>query len=123
MVATSRHQGCAVNAATLTSAIRDSGSAKDVARAAGCSVATAARYRRGETLPDPLGLARLMGWSRGIANAMLRLAGLDDLSLDVEEARLWRELQRLRDRRTGPPDAEVDAALADRARKMVGNGE
>jgi transcriptional regulator with XRE-family HTH domain len=96
-----------MNAATLTSAIRDSGSAKEVARAAGCSVATAARYRRGETLPDPVGLARLMGWSRGIANAMLRLAGLDDLSMDLEEARLRQELQRLQAKRGGSPDVET----------------
>jgi len=41
-----------------------------------------------ETMPDPLGLARLMGWSRAIANAMLRLAGLDDVSLELEWSRL-----------------------------------
>jgi transcriptional regulator with XRE-family HTH domain len=96
-----------VNAATLTSAIRASGSAKEIARAAGCSVATAARYRRGETMPDLLGLARLMGWSRAIANAMLRLAGLDDLSMDLEEARLRQELRRLEARRGGSPDVET----------------
>ncbi len=112
-----------MSGATLTAAIRDYGTAKEVAQAAGCSEATAARYRRGETMPNPVILARLMGKSRAIANAMLRLAGLDDLSLDVEEARLWRELQRLRAKRPDIPNAEVDAALAARAREVVGNGE
>lgn len=109
-----------MSAASLTSAIRDSGSAKEVARAAGCSVATAARYRRGETMPDPLGLARLMGWSRGIANAMLRLAGLDDLRMDLEVAQLRQELHRLEARRGGPPDVETaQAALGGAAAQMV----
>lgn len=99
-----------MSGAILTSAIRESGSAKEVARAAGCSVATAARYRRGETMPDPLGLARLMGWSRQIANAMLRLAGLDDLSMDLEEARLRQELRQLEARRGGSLDVETTDA-------------
>jgi hypothetical protein len=79
----------------LTAAIRDYGTAEEVALAAGCSVATAKRYRRGETMPNPIGLARLMNRSKAIADAMLRLAGLDDLSMDLEEARLKRELARL----------------------------
>lgn len=99
-----------MNAATLTSAIRESGSAKEVARACGCSVATAARYRRGETLPDPVGLARLMGWSRAITNAMLRLAGLDDLSMDLEVARLKQELRQIEARRGGSADVETTEA-------------
>jgi hypothetical protein len=110
-----------MNAATLTSAIRESGSAKEIARAAGCSVATAARYRRGETLPDPLGLARLMGWSRSIANAMLRLAGLDDLSMDLEEARLRQELQRLQAKRGGSPDVETTDAPPGAAEGTMAN--
>lgn len=110
-----------MSGAILTSAIRESGSAKEVARAAGCSVATAARYRRGETMPDPLGLAKLMGWSRQIANAMLRLAGLDDLSMDLEEARLRQELRRLEARRGGSLDVETTEAPAGAAAgTMVG---
>lgn len=104
-----------MSAASLTSAIRDAGSAKEIARAAGCSVATAARYRRGETMPDPVGLARLMGWSRQIANAMLRLAGLDDLSMDLEEARLRQELRQLEARRGGSLDVGKTEAAADSA--------
>jgi transcriptional regulator with XRE-family HTH domain len=111
-------QKCAMTgAATLTDAIRDFGSAKQIARAAGCSEATAARYRRGETMPGPLGLARLMARSRPVAEAMLRLAGLDDLSLDLEEARLMRELVRLRAKRAGVLD--VDAVAGAGARPGV----
>ena len=85
-----------MSGASLTTAIRDFGTAKEVARAVGCSEATAARYRRGETLPDALSLARLMGRSRAVAAAVLRMAGLDDVSMDREEAWLTRELHRLK---------------------------
>lgn len=114
-----RHR-CAVSGASLTNAIRGFGTAKEVARAAGCSEATAARYRRGETLPDALSLARLMGRSRAIAAAMLRMAGLDDVSMDLEEARLRRELQRLQAERAGRSNAEVDAAIRAAARDLLG---
>jgi len=107
-----------MNSATLTTAIRDFGTAKEIARVVGCSEATAARYRRGETMPDPLGLARLMGRSRSIANAMLRLAGLDDLSMDLEEARLAHELRRLQAQRA--EQANAHAALCADARDVVG---
>lgn len=104
-------RGCAVNAAILTDAIRDFGTAKEIARACDCSEATAARYKRGETMPDPIRLARLMAKSRDIANAMLRLAGLDDMSMDLEEARLTRELRKLQARRSGTQNVATHAAL------------
>jgi hypothetical protein len=110
-----------MNSANLTSAIRGYGTAKEVALVAGCSEATAARYRRGETMPDPIGLARLMGRSRSIAEAMLRLAGLDDLSMDIEEARLRHALHRLQLRRAGVvPDDGIDAPMGAAAGKVVG---
>jgi hypothetical protein len=52
-----------------------------------------------------------------VAEAMLRLAGLDDLSLDLEEARLMRELVRLRAKRAGVLD--VDAVAGAGARPGV----
>jgi transcriptional regulator with XRE-family HTH domain len=120
MAATPTHRDCAVTSATLTAAIRDFGTAKEVAEAGGCSEATAARYRRGETMPNPVILARLMGRSRQIANAMLRLAGLDDLSMDLEEARLRQELRQLEARRGGSLDVETtDAAPGAVAGTMV----
>lgn len=109
MAATPIPQKCVMNSATLTDAIRDFGTAKEIAQAVGCSVATAARYRRGETMPNPMVLARLMGRSRSIAQAMLRLAGLDDLSMDLEEAHLSRELRRVQARRAGESDADTVA--------------
>jgi hypothetical protein len=75
------------------------GSAKEMAAAGNISVHTATRYRRGETYPDVFTLARLMRHSRVVAEAMLRMAGLDDLSLDQEQARLVRSLAQLEARR------------------------
>jgi hypothetical protein len=75
--------------------------AKHLALAGGFSVQTAVRYRRGETCPDALTIARLMGRSRAVAEAMLRLAGLDDLSLDHEQARLVRALADLETKKAG----------------------
>lgn len=97
-----------MNSALLTDAIRGFGTAKEIARACSCSEATAARYRRGETMPDPLRLARLMGQSQRVAEAMLRLAGLDDLTMDLREARLHGELRQLREKRL----ARIHAGVA-----------
>lgn len=111
-----------MSGASLTNAIRDFGTAKEVARVVGCSEATAARYRRGETLPDALSLARLMGRSRAIAAAVLRMAGLDDINPDLEEALLRRELRRLEATRAGSLDeriADLEAAMAEIAKPMV----
>ena len=84
----------------LTEALRTGfGSCKELAVAGGFSVKTATRYRTGETLPDVITLARLMGRSRVVAEAMLRMAGLDDLSLDQEQARLVRALSELEAKR------------------------
>lgn len=118
MAATPIPQKCIMNTATLTDAIRDFGTAKEIAQAVGCSVATAARYRRGETMPNPMILARLMGRSRTIAQVMLQLAGLDDVSMDLEEARLRRELHRLQAQRAEQSNAVV--ALRAAARDLVG---
>lgn len=117
-----------MSGAVLTAAIADFGTAKEIARIVGCSPATAGRYRRGETMPDPLALARLMGRSRTIADVMLRLAGLDDLSLDLREARLRQELQRLQAQRAGSPYGrrvgDVGPQTADQTEPgaMPGNG-
>jgi hypothetical protein len=119
MVATPTRQDCAVSGATLTDAIRESGTAKEVAHVGRCSEATAARWRRGETMPNPVSLARLMGWSSNVANAMLRLAGLDDLSMDLEEARLKRRLAELQAQRAGA-DETTDAAPGAAASPLVG---
>jgi transcriptional regulator with XRE-family HTH domain len=108
-----------MNAATLTSAIADFGTAKQIARIIGCSPATAARYRRGETFPNPQGLARLVGHSQKIADAFLRLAGLDDVSLDLEEARLTRELQRLQALRAGISHGTPDPPSGPATRPLV----
>jgi transcriptional regulator with XRE-family HTH domain len=119
MFAPSTPQECAANSAELTVAIRHFGSAKEVARIVGCSEATAARYRRGETMPDAVGVARLMGRSWQIALAMLRLAGLDDVSMDLEEARLRQELEQLQAKRSEVPDAPTDATSGAAAPAVV----
>lgn len=118
-----KRQRCAMSGAILTDAIRDFGTAKQIARVARCSVATAARYRRGETMPDPLRLARLMGGSRRIADAMLRLAGLDDLSMDIQEARLAAELHQLRTKRIARQHAAGSTQAGDLARGVLGRDE
>lgn len=120
MAATPIPQKCIMNSATLTDAIRDFGTAKEIAQAGGCSVATAARYRRGETMPNPMILARLMGRSRTIARAMLQLAGLDDMSMDLEEARLRHELHCLLQQRAERTNADIDAAIRTSVRGLVG---
>lgn len=99
----------------LTAAFRAFGTAKQLARAGGCSVPTAQRYQRGETTPDVLTLARLMAQSRAIADAMLRLAGLDDLSLDIEQARLVRSLADLEQKRLAAHEALERARASHRA--------
>jgi hypothetical protein len=84
----------------LTEAMRRAfGTAKELACAGGFSVITAERYRRGEGFPDGLTLTRFMGRSRVIAEAVMRMAGLDDLSLDQEQARLVRSLAELEAKR------------------------
>jgi transcriptional regulator with XRE-family HTH domain len=124
MSATPTHRVCAVSAATLTTAIHDFGTAKQVAAAGGRSEATAARWRRGETMPDAVSLARLMGRSRDILLAMLRLASLDYLITDVEMARLRQEMRQLQAARAGTPDGRIDdeagAAPGTLARAVVG---
>lgn len=87
-------------------------SAKEMAFAGGISLQTAIRYRRGETLPDVLTLARLMRASRAVADAMLKMAGLDDLSLDQEQARLVRELAEIEQKRAGRHAAMAAAYAA-----------
>lgn len=112
-----------MNGAVLTSAIRDFGTAKEVARVVGCSEDTAARYRRGETMPNPVALARLMGHSLKIAQAMFRMAGLDDLNPDLEEARLRHELRKLEASRAGSLNgriADLKSGMVKAAKPMVG---
>ncbi len=110
-------------AAGLTAAIRQLGSAKHIARLAHCSERTARRWRIGSRLPDPLRLTRLMGLSRAVLDAVLRMAGLDDASLDAREARLTQEMHA--DRREtlrigGLPDVESDTLDGDDEVRRVG---
>jgi hypothetical protein len=88
--------------------------AKHLALAGGFSVQSAVRYRRGETYPDVFTTARLMRHSRAVADAMLKLAGLDDLSLELEQARLARSFIAIEAERTAQ-----NAALA-KAYKLAG---
>jgi hypothetical protein len=95
----------------LTEALlRGFGTAQELATAAGVHLDTAKRYRRGETYPDALTVARLMRHSRLVVDAMLRMAGLDDLSLEQEQARLLRELLDLQQRRAPHVAAAMAAA-------------
>jgi hypothetical protein len=95
----------------LTEALlRGFGTAQELATAAGVHLDTAKRYRRGETYPDALTVARLMRHSRLVVDAMLRMAGLDDLSLEQEQARLLRELLDLQQRRAPSVAAAMAAA-------------
>ena len=95
----------------LTDALRlGFGTAKELAHAGGVSLNTAERYRRGETYPDALTIARLMRHSRAVVDAMLRLAGLDDVWLEQEQARLLHELIDLQQRRTPYVAAAMAAA-------------
>jgi transcriptional regulator with XRE-family HTH domain len=98
--------------AVLTAAFRTF-SAKELARAGGISVETAKRYRTGLTTPDVLTLTRLMRQSRAIADAVLRLAGLDDLSLDIEQGRLVRALADIEQQRLAAHEA-LDRAFPPR---------
>ena len=84
--------------------------AKELAYAGGVGIETAKRYRRGETYPDALTVARLMKHSRLVTEAMLRLAGLDDVWLDQERERLLRELTDLQQRRASYVAAAMAAA-------------
>lgn len=102
-----RGAGKAVHDARLTEAIRQSGSAKEIARVTGVSIETAKRYRAGKSIPNALGLTRLMRWSRTFAAAVLWLVDMREESLDREEARLTQELHRLRAQRGRLPDALV----------------
>ncbi len=98
--------------APLTFALRSAGTAKQIARVAGVSKSTAQRYRAGHSVPPVLELSRLMRWRIGIVAAVLRMAGLDDASMDAREARLTHDLHRLLAKHGisheigGSPDAE-----------------
>ena len=85
--------------ATLVAAIRSHGPAKQAARTLGVSPKTAERWGRGENLGALITAARVMSRSRSIADAVLMLAGLDDASLDAEEARLAQQIAEVRARR------------------------
>jgi len=83
----------------ITDALRAFGTAKQLALAAGCSLSTAKRYQAGYCVPDLLVLTRLMGRSRTIVDAVLHAAGCDDVSLELETARLTKLLAELHERR------------------------
>ena len=90
------------------------GTAKEMAAAGNISVQSAIRYRRGETCPDVFTVARLMRHSRLIVDAVLRMAGLDDVWLEQEQARLLHELIDLQQKRA----PHVAAAMAAAATPM-----
>jgi len=91
--------------------------AKHLAAAGGVSVQTAERYRRGETSPDALTVAKLMRHSDVVVQAMLRLAGLDDLSLEQEQVRLVRALADIEQKRAAR-NAVLAEALAVAGRQV-----
>ncbi len=93
-------QGWRGMSATLMHALQQVGSAKVLARLAEVSPKTAQRWQSGETQPDAGTMLLLMRRSRHVADAVLRAVGLNDLLMDVEEARLVADLARLRARRT-----------------------
>ena len=68
------------------------------------------------TYPDALTVARLMKHARLVTEAMLRLAGLDDVWLDQERERLLRELTDLQQKRA----PYVAAAMAAAEKPVVG---
>jgi hypothetical protein len=102
---------------TLTEAMRAFGSAKQLAIAAGCHINTAKNYQLGYTFPDIVGLTRLMARSRAVTDALLRMAGLDDLSLDLETARLTRLLAELHERRQELHAEDLEEATSARGRR------
>jgi len=83
----------------LTAAFRAFGTAKELANAGGISPITAYRYQNAMTTPDLRVVTRLMGKSREIRDAVLRMAGCDDVSLELETARLTKLLADLQERR------------------------
>jgi hypothetical protein len=92
--------------------------AKDIARAADVSVATAARYRGGITTPDGLTLIRLMRNSPPVMDTVLRLLGLDDEAMAAREADLMRLLEETRKKRDSR-DNEVALQVGRRAGAMA----
>jgi hypothetical protein len=109
--------------AGLIEAFRTFGSAKELARAGGVSVFTAQRYRSGYTTPDVITLTRIMAQSRAVADAVLRMAGLDDRSMDIEEARLLRSFLDLQAKRLALHDAMVEQGVPlVRAASTTGRG-
>jgi len=95
----------------LTAAFRAFGTAKELANAGGISPITAYRYQNAMTTPDLRVVTRLMGKSREIRDAVLRMAGCDDVSLELETARLTKLLADLQERRA-MAYADLDAAKA-----------
>lgn len=118
-----RREDAAHDHAHLTDAIRSSGPAKHIARAAGVSVNTAKRYRNGRTLPDGLRLTRLARWSKPIRDAVIRLMGLDQASMDALQVRLEQESHRDRaetSRIGGAPDARTETMEGAATGEVVG---
>ena len=110
--------------AGLVAAMRAFGTAKELALAGGCHLDTAKRYRAGETLPDLPTAIRLMAASRAIRDAVLHAAGCDDVSLELETARLTRLLLELHERRAeayARLEADEAALASDLARDRGGN--
>jgi hypothetical protein len=82
----------------------------------GCSERTAETYQNGTYLPKIPGLVGLMRHSRDIVDAVLRMAGLDDISHDLEEARLIRELRELQAKRARPEHGHTAPVDGDQTR-------
>lgn len=102
----------------IATALRGVGSAKVLARLAGVSPKTAWRWQQGETQPDATTMVLLMARSQALANAILRAAGLTDLLMDIEEARMLaafaeHRAKRLRDPRHDQASAAAPLGAAD----------
>lgn len=92
-----------MTAIAIATALRGVGSAKVLARLAGVAPKTAGRWQRGETQPDAATMVAMMGQSPKLLNAVLRAAGLSDILMDIEEARMVAALAEHRAKRLRDP--------------------
>ena len=88
---------------SIALALRELGTAKQAARIADVSHRTMERWQRGEGQPPCHVLIGLMGKSMAFARAVLRQAGLTDLLMDIEEARMVAALAEHRAKRLRDP--------------------
>lgn len=111
--------GAGAHMSAIAAALRDAGTAKELARLVGASPRTVERWQRGHAEPGASSVFRLMARRRDLAARLLRAAGLDDASLAAERAHLDAQLAHLLARRatldepahtSPPPDADAQGA-------------